>query len=152
MPLGSRVLWITVEPPLQLTPVCSCISFLSFSSHLPSHLLTCLCSDITKAELNSRYQQCNSRLLRNYCSCFPPRVQLQCMWRHGLGKSLCHCRAPCLFCVEKRASVCVDVSLIYFTVHSFIHFLCCIVKHTAVVSVMQLLMAERTKYQLSHFY
>lgn len=121
MPLGSRLLWITVEPLLQLTPVCSCISFLSFSSHLPSHLLTCLCSDITKAELNSRYQQCNSRLLRNYCSCFPPRVQLQRMWRHGLGKSLCHCQAPCLFCVEKRASVCVDVSLIYFTVTSFIH-------------------------------
>lgn len=152
--LGSRLLCITVEPPMQFTPCLQLIlSLILFLLALPLVDVTYLCWDLTKAELSSRYQQCNSQLLRNYCSCFPPRVQLQGMWRHGLGKSLCHCWTPCLFCMEKRALFCLDVSLIYFTVTPSIHPSICMVKHTsAVVSVMWLLMAERAIYQLSHLY
>lgn len=90
------------------------LSLILFPLPLPLGDASYLCSDIISAELNCRYQQRNSRLLRNYCSCSFQSIA-------GVYGETYRCHAPCWFCMEERAPVCVDVVLTHFTGSWFIH-------------------------------
>lgn len=145
-------------PCCSLPPVCSCISFLSFSSCLPSHLLMwpIRVRRLQRQNCSQNYTAISS-VIPGYWETTAPGFLPECscsvcgdmVW----GKA-CAVVEHCASSVWRRGlqAVWMSVWYILLSLHSFIHFLCCIVKHAAVVSVMQLLMAERTKYQLSHVY